>query len=160
MLLADIGLRKAIKKEPMDMKTLMETLQTSGLRLTPQRLAICRYLANTDEHPTAQRIYERLRPEYPSLSLATVYNTLETLVHLGVINILGSAGDGAIHYDADTNPHINLACTSCHRVIDLPESRVHNLQQEVAAATGFQVLGARLLYYGICPECQTRLKEG
>jgi Fur family peroxide stress response transcriptional regulator len=134
----------------------IQTLQNAGLRVTPQRLAVYRLLAGTDSHPTAQMIYEALRGEYPSLSLATVYNTLEAFVEAGVINALGAAGDGAIHYDADTNPHVNLACISCHRVIDLPSAHVRSLEEEVAAESGYHLLGARVMYYGLCPECQKK----
>jgi len=133
---------------------LVQALRQEGLRLTPQRLAICHLLATTDQHPTAQMIYEQLRPQYPSLSLATVYNTLDILVNLGVVNALGGAGDDMVHYDADTDPHVNLACTVCHRVIDLPSQHVRALQEEVTAASGYRLLGARVLYYGICPDCQ------
>jgi Fur family transcriptional regulator, peroxide stress response regulator len=134
---------------------LTQALRQEGLRLTPQRLAICRLLTETSVHPTAQMIYEQLRPEFPSLSLATVYNTLETLVKLGVINALGSAGDDAMHYDADTSPHINLACTSCHKVIDISSEQVNDLADEVVAKSGYQLFGARVLYYGLCPACQS-----
>jgi len=137
----------------MELETVARKLQSAGLRLTPQRLAIYRYLANTDTHPTAQAIFEELRPEYPSLSLATVYNTLETLVNLGIINALGSAGDDAVHFDGDLTPHVNLACVSCHRVIDLYSENVGQLENEVAARSGYQILGARVLYYGLCPRC-------
>jgi len=133
---------------------LAEKLSQAGLRLTPQRLAICRYLAGSRLHPTAQMIYDELRPQYPSLSLATVYNTLEALVGLGVIHSLGNAGDNATHYDADTSPHVNLACLSCHRVIDLHSHHVNDLRDEVAAASGYTIQGARVLYYGYCPECR------
>lgn len=136
---------------------LTQALQDAGLRITPQRLAICRLLAGTDEHPTAQEIHEKLRDEYPSLSLATVYNTLEELVRLGVVNSLGTAGDDAVHYDADTSPHVNLACTNCNRVIDLPSQFVRSLENEVAANSGYKILGARVLYYGLCPDCQRQL---
>ena len=139
-------------------QTLIETLQQAGLRLTPQRQAICELLANTQEHPTAQMIYEELRPQFSSLSLATVYNTLEALVNLGVINTLGTAGDDTIHYDADTSPHVNLACLCCHRVIDLPSQHVHALDHEIAASSGYKLLGARVMYYGLCPECQAKEK--
>jgi Fur family peroxide stress response transcriptional regulator len=136
------------------MKNPVQTLQKAGLRVTPQRLAVYRLLAGTDRHPTAQMIYEALRGENPSLSLATVYNTLEALVAAGVINALGAAGDGSIHYDADTNPHVNLACIACHQVIDLPSAHVGSLEEEVAVESGYQLLGARVMYYGLCPECQ------
>lgn len=136
--------------------TLSRALREQGLRLTPQRLAICEMLAGSDQHPTAQMIYDQLHPQYPSLSLATVYNTLDVLVNLGLVNVLGSAGDDAAHYDADTHPHVNLACTSCHRVIDLPSQHVQALEEEVASNSGYRLLGARVLYYGICPDCQLR----
>ena len=135
-------------------ETFVQTLRRAGLRLTPQRLAICRLLATTDRHPTAQMIYDELHPEYPSLSLATVYNTLDVLVQLNMIHVLGSAGDDAEHYDGNTDPHINLACVSCHRVIDLESPHVETLEQEVAANSGYHLLGARCMYYGLCPQCQ------
>jgi Fur family peroxide stress response transcriptional regulator len=135
---------------------LIHTLQNAGMRVTPQRLEIYRMMATTKSHPTAQMIYNELRLRFPSLSLATVYNTLEAFVNLGIINVLGTAGDEAVHYDADTSPHINLACVSCHRVIDLPSKHVHALDQEISANSGYKLLGARVMYYGLCPECQAK----
>lgn len=135
---------------------LTQALKQAGLRLTPQRLAICRLLAETDTHPTALQIYQALKPQYPSLSPATVYNTLDTLMQLGLVNALGHAGDGEVHYDADTEPHINLACIACHRIVDVPSEHVQHLNGEIAQASGFKILGARVLYYGICPECQKK----
>lgn len=136
--------------------TMIEALKTAGLRMTPQRLAICALLARSKEHPTAQMIHEALRESYPSLSLATVYNTLDELVRLGVLNALGSAGDDAEHYDADLTPHVNLACLSCGRVIDLDSQHIHEVEREVISASGYRLVGARVLYYGTCPECQRK----
>jgi len=133
---------------------LIETLRQAQLRLTPQRLAICRFLAGTDSHPTAQDVYRSLKPDFPSLSLATVYNTLEALVALGAIHVLGNAGDDATHYDANTDPHINLMCIHCHRIVDLPSQTVATLEEEAATQSGFRILGARVIYYGVCPDCQ------
>jgi len=136
--------------------SLLNAIKHAGLRLTPQRLAICQLLAETDEHPTAAQIYQALKPQYPSLSLATVYNTLEALVELGVLNVLGHAGDDQVHYDADTQPHVNLACIVCHTIVDIPSEYVQQLQGEIAGTSGFRLLGARVLYYGICPQCQAK----
>lgn len=135
---------------------LVQTLLQAGLRITPQRMAICRLLAGTDRHPTARMIYDQLRQQFPGISLATVYNTLETLTRLGAVNALGNAGDGSVHYDADTSPHVNLACVLCHRVIDLPSEHIRSLDAEVAARSGYRLLGTRLLYYGTCPQCQAK----
>ncbi|NPV41947.1 MAG: transcriptional repressor [Anaerolineae bacterium] len=135
---------------------LIDALQKSGLRLTPQRIAICKILAETDEHPTAAVIYESIKPQYPSLSLATVYNTLEVLVAHGKVNVLGDAGDGKVHFDADTKPHINLACLECHRIIDFSSDFVMQMNEEIKKKAGYDFLGSRLIYYGICPECQKK----
>ncbi len=61
-------------------ETLLTALKAQGKRITPQREAICRLLARSDEHPTARQIYETLKAQFPSMSLATVYNTLDVLV--------------------------------------------------------------------------------
>lgn len=137
---------------------LAQVLRDAGYRLTSQRLAICGLLEETQSHPTAQMIYEQLSSQYKSLSLATVYNTLDALVALGAINALGTAGDEAVHYDADTEPHVNLACISCHRVIDLPSEFIHALDREIAEKSGYRLLGTRVLYYGLCPQCQSEMK--
>lgn len=139
-------------------QVLLDSLKVANLRLTPQRIAICELLASSSEHPTAQKVYEELKPKYPSLSLATVYNTLEELVRLGVVNALGSAGDDSVHFDADTSPHVNLACLSCHRVIDLPSEHIQQVEHEVSNTSGYRLFGARVLYYGLCPECQAASK--
>lgn len=135
---------------------LTNTLKNSGMRLTPQRMAICDLLTQTEEHPTAAMIYQSLHPQFPSLSLATVYNTLETLVRLGAVNVLGHAGDDHVHYDADMEPHVNLACVNCHRIIDIASEHVQQLDSEISQASGYKLMGARVLYYGVCPECQQK----
>lgn len=141
---------------PIDLTT---ALQQAGMRITPQRVAICELLAHSHDHPTAAMIYEELKPRFSSLSLATVYNTLDALVQLGVVNVLGHAGDDKVHYDADTEPHVNLACISCSRIIDIPSDHVTHLDAEITAASGYKLLGARVLYYGLCPTCQKKQTE-
>ena len=138
---------------------LVNSLRQAGFRITPQREAICSLLAGTDTHPSAQIIFEELRPSFSSLSLATVYNTLDVLVQMGVLNTLGEVGDGAVHYDADLTPHVNLACIECHRIIDLTSQAVHALEGEVAQTSGYKLLGARVMYYGLCPECQQKSSQ-
>ena len=139
-----------------DTTTLTFALKQAGMRVTPQRVAICDLLTSSKEHPTAAMIYEELKPRFDSLSLATVYNTLDTLVKLGVVNVLGHAGDDTVHYDADTEPHVNLACISCSKIIDIPSEHVTHLDSEITAVSGYKLLGARVLYYGLCPDCQKK----
>ncbi|MDY6866824.1 MAG: Fur family transcriptional regulator, partial [Chloroflexota bacterium] len=102
-----------------DLDHLLSTLKQSGMRITPQRRAICRYLSQTEAHPTAAMVYDALKPEMPSLSLMTVYNTLNTLEELGAIQAIGQSGDDTVHYDTDPEPHVNVVCVSCGEIVDI-----------------------------------------
>ncbi|MGH2536857.1 MAG: Fur family transcriptional regulator [Candidatus Promineifilaceae bacterium] len=138
-------------------RQLDDRLRAAGLRLTPQRLAIYSALVATQAHPTAQELHEQVSGRLPSLSQATVYNTLQTLVERGLVQELGDAGDGAVHYDADLSAHINLICTRCHRIQDFTEVHLPEMIDHVAECSGFHIQGARMAYYGLCPRCQAQL---
>ncbi len=143
-----------------NLQGMIEALKAAGYRMTPQRKAICQALSESPDHPSAQMLYEQLRPEYETLSLATVYNTLEALSRLGLVNVLGEAfGGESIRYDPDTRPHINLECVECHRIIDIESLAVETIAGEVARHSGFTLMGARVLYYGVCPNCQAKSKQ-
>jgi len=131
-----------------------QALKKSGMRLTPQRLAICRFMAESTHHPTSEEIFRALKEDFPSMSLATVYNTLDVLVALGAVNALGSVGDNKVHFDGNTAPHINLACVRCHQIKDVSSEYVAKMDSEISGKSGYQLLGSRVLYYGICPDCQ------
>lgn len=137
-----------------DEQELIERMRGSGLRLTPQRLAVYRALAATDRHPTAQELYEQVRRQMPSLSQATVYNNLQALVSHGLVQALGDLGDGAVHYDADLTPHINLVCTRCGRIEDFYDPALVEMDAVVSGQSGYMLRGARLVYYGLCPLCR------
>lgn len=131
-----------------------QLIHQAGLRVTPQRVAICQLLANTETHPTANDVFLELKDKYPSLSLATIYNTLDVLVGMGAVNALGSIGDDKVHFDGNTSPHINLACIKCHKIVDLHTKEINQLDEEINQRSGFKVMGSRVLYYGVCPDCQ------
>ncbi len=137
----------------MNGRSYLEKLRASGLRITPQRVAICDLLIASETHPTATDIYSQLKPQHPSLSLATVYNTLDVLVGVGMVTALGSIGDDRVHFDANQSPHINLTCVKCHKIVDTHSDCADELDVEIAQKTGFQISGSTLLYFGICPQC-------
>ncbi len=135
---------------------LVNRVRDAGLKLTPQRLAILQFMAGNHTHPTAHAVYQQLLPRFPTMSQTTVYNTLQTLVDLGLIHELGEAGDDAIHYDADPAPHINLICTSCGKIVDLDEPNAMPSMEAIGTQSGFDIRGARLVYYGLCPACRRK----
>lgn len=138
----------------------LHTLQQAGLRLTSQRRAICEYLANTDRHPSAYQVFEALATTHPDISRATVYNTLNTLQELGAIVEL-SFGSDHTHYETNPEPHVNLICLRCHRIVDYHgDPGIDALAQRVLAETGFQTIAAKIDLIGFCDECRSqRLQE-
>lgn len=133
---------------------MLGALRQAGLRITSQRVALCRALADSLTHPTAQALFERLAPEFPSLSRATVYNTLEMLVKVGLAQELVMAGNGVMHYDANLSPHAHLVCTNCESIEDYSDEALEITVNRVVRRSGYDLRGLCVFYYGLCPKCR------
>src|SRR5260370_19172261 len=106
--------------EPERADAMLGDLKRAGLKRTPQRIAIVRLFAQDTSHPTAQDLFERLRPSFPSMSFATVYNTLDTLARAGLAGIVplpGKRGDAA-RVDPNTPAHHHAVCGGCAAGLD------------------------------------------
>jgi Fur family peroxide stress response transcriptional regulator len=130
-------------------------LRDKGFKVTPQRLAIYKVLANTKAHPSAEMIFNQLQPMYPTMSLATVYKTVEILREIGLIQVL-NAGEDSFRYDADTSAHSHVRCMGCGRVDDLYEVDSSDFISEVAGKTPYVLTGQQFYFYGLCPACQPK----
>ncbi|OJY17897.1 MAG: hypothetical protein BGO98_09420 [Myxococcales bacterium 68-20] len=128
-------------------------LKRAGLKLTPQRMAIVRELADDCTHPTAQELFERLRPAFPTMSFATVYNTLDALAKLG---LLGSLRLGtAVRFDPNTAPHHHAVCDACGAVVDLPAGPPlrPSVKKSIEETSGFEIHTEERTYRGRCRSC-------
>jgi Fur family peroxide stress response transcriptional regulator len=139
--------------------SMLSDLQRSGLKLTAQRIAIVRLFATDTSHPTAQDLFERLRPEFPSMSFATVYNTLDALARAGLASIVrlpGRRGDAA-HFDPNGEPHHHAVCDACGAVIDIAAGSLAPTTSARARlrrhAPGFRVRSVERTYRGLCARC-------
>ncbi|MBC8343591.1 MAG: transcriptional repressor [Bacteroidetes bacterium] len=103
-----------------------QKLVEHNLRVTHQRLVIYMELYSSLEHPTAEMIYSRLVKEYPTLSLATVYKTLDTFAKSGLIKKLKSIDD-SVHYDADLHFHNHLICNKTKKIVDYKDEELNKL---------------------------------
>lgn len=134
-----------------------EKLKAQGWRLTPQRREIIKALLSERSHPTAEQILMRVRRKMQDISPATVYNTLNGLVGLGVVVEL-DLGLGERHYDIFTADHAHLVCIKCGRVEDIPcDYRALGIESEYLH--GFEVLECGLTLRGYCPDCQVSVIE-
>jgi Fe2+ or Zn2+ uptake regulation protein len=130
---------------------LTQLFRDRGLKVTTQRQCIFRVLHGNGSHPTAHAVFESLREEMPTLSLRTVYQTLNDLVALGEIQQF-DVGTGAARFDPATGAHHHLVCTKCGAMRDvhrdlaglsLPERQNH----------GFTISGAEVIFRGLCAKC-------
>lgn len=121
-------------------------------RNSKQRQKILGLLKSTKHHPTATWIYEKLKPEFPSLSLGNVYRNLKILVELGCIQELkfGSTFD---RYDGDVNPHYHFVCEHCGQIKDVNIRHNGDLNKLVEEETDYKVHNHRLEFYGKCNVC-------
>lgn len=136
----------------MQLKNALDTLKTTGVRITPQRHAILEYLIESMSHPTADDIYKALEHKFPNMSVATVYNNLRVFRESGLVREL-TYGDNASRFDFVTSKHYHIICESCGKIVDFHYPGLDEVEHLAAHVTGFKVNSHRLEVYGICPEC-------
>jgi Fur family transcriptional regulator, peroxide stress response regulator len=128
-------------------------LRQAGLRVTPQRLAVAREVMSR-HHPTAAEVYEAVHAQFPTMGLATVYATLNTMSRCGLVRPLPFAD--AVRFDANVSPHANLICTVCGKITDFEGcvDLLGMLRERTEAGAGFALDAERLDLYGTCATCR------
>lgn len=129
----------------------MEKYKNIGLKLTPQRLAILNYLDGNKDHPSAEDIYKAVSKRFPTMSFATVYNTLETLRQRGGLLELTIDPDKK-RFDPNTEPHHHLICVKCKKIVDIHGD--YKLSIPNSEKTDFEIIGNHIEFYGLCPTCK------
>lgn len=133
-------------------------LRTEGFKVTPQRIAIYNAIYGSMEHPTAEMIYQSLHPDYPTMSLATVYKTMDIFKKIGIVRVL-DMGDDSSRYDWDVKVHPHIRCTVCNSVSDLPGIDMEDIRSKIEAESEYQVTGQQLSFEGICPHCLKKMSH-
>ena len=125
----------------------------SAKKHSRKRDAILRCLRETTEHPSAEQIYARLKPEIPDLSLGTVYRNLAAFKREGMAISVGTVCSQE-RFDGNLTPHDHFVCSRCGAVLDLDITTLpENASAQVCRRLGVQVSGYRLNYYGLCSKC-------
>ncbi|WP_458407021.1 Fur family transcriptional regulator [Anaerotignum sp.] len=137
------------------MKEIAQILREKGLKVTPQRIAVYNMLMNTYEHPNAEMIYKTLEPTNPTMSLATVYKTLDFFKQLGLVQEL-NVGEPSSRYDAVVQCHPHTVCKVCGKVEDLHMEELTDVTKKLAPALDFEVEMEQLILYGTCGACRKK----
>ncbi len=125
-------------------------------RFSRKREAIIECLKNTIEHPSAEWVYAKLKPDYPDLSLGTVYRNLKELSSAGDICSVGVVNDKE-RFDARTEPHAHAICAKCGRILDVEEVTFsEKAVEKFTESTGFTPVCSRIQFFGICAECKDK----
>lgn len=127
-----------------------------GLKVTPQRELIFELLWGASEHPTADSVYAEARERMPTMSLRTVYQTLNDLACMGEIKHL-DLGTGSSRFDPNVDVHHHLVCTTCGKVRDL-YADYSTVSVPAEAGQGFRVGAAEVVFRGVCDDCQSQPK--
>jgi len=135
--------------------SIIQKLREKGLKLTSQRLAIIEVLVDrTPVHPGADLIHREAKKKVKSLSLSTVYSTLNELSKRGIIKML-EFDRMENRYEANKTEHINLICKECKKIMDYKPPFIIDTD-EIAKRCRFRVTDSRLEYYGYCQECRKK----
>ncbi len=143
-----------INDPDMRYEELIDALKEKGCRMTPQRLELVRIIAASERHPSANQLYEEIKILFPTMSQATVYNTLALLKDMNQILEIDLHGDS--HYDGNRpEPHPHIICTECNQIVDGDFNLDSDMIKELEETSGFHITRSQFSFYGICPNCRT-----
>lgn len=137
------------------MNILINKLKSNSCKITPQRIAVYQTLKETTDHPNAETVFKKLYPTYPTMSLATVYKSLELFSKLGLIQVI-NIGENSFRYDAKTEEHQHIICTKCSKIQDLNSNIFEDLSTKVQDASSFKIEKQQLCFYGVCSDCMRK----
>jgi Fur family transcriptional regulator, peroxide stress response regulator len=121
--------------------------------LTPQREAVLQAIRESDEHLTAGEVFEAAKRRLPSISFATVYNSLRYLTEAGLVREINQ-GKGASRYDRELSRHDHAVCTRCGKLVDFDLTGTAELLRAAARKSKFRPESIHLTLRGQCPDCR------
>ncbi|MEF3255313.1 MAG: transcriptional repressor [Deferribacterales bacterium] len=129
-------------------ETAISVLRENGFKITKPREWIIEYLDGNKNHPTALEIFDDIRKMDKSISFATVYNVLETLVKSGIVREI-SVDSQSSRFDPDINNHIHFVCEQCKKVMDVYSNKIDTLMDEMPG----KVNNFNVTFKGVCNDC-------
>ena len=132
------------------------SLRQAGIRITPQRQAILRYLISSHTHPTADEIYQALSPDFPNISVATIYNNLRVFKRYWNCKRINIWRLIKVDSTFNTIIIIILYVNNVVRLLDFQYPQLNEIERLAQHMTDFDVTHHRMEIYGVCKECQDK----
>ncbi|MEW6210393.1 MAG: Fur family transcriptional regulator [Acidobacteriota bacterium] len=122
--------------------------------LTRQRRVVLDVVRESDDHLTAAEVFDRARKKMPTISYATVYNSLRYLKEQGAISEI-TFGNAASRFDRETSRHDHAICTCCGKLVDFDISDTVALMRAAARRSRFKPESIHITLTGLCPDCRS-----
>lgn len=135
------------------MEQFIEKCKESGLKVTPQRIAVYEAIFPLKTHPTADEVYAIVKPKCPNISLDTVNRTLITFAKVGILKMIAYSSKGK-RYDPDVSAHHHLQCVKCGRLTDFAYEEYNKIEVPKKIVGGFEVFSPQVVLNGICENCR------
>lgn len=133
---------------------LVEKCRKRGFKITPQRLAVFEALHNNYNHPTAEMLYKEVSRKYPTITLTTVYKTLDMLIDMGEILSLDINPERR-HFDPRSDSHHHIICEKCKQIMDIFEIDTE-IKPPKEIENKFYLRGYHIDFYGLCQKCRDK----
>ncbi len=140
-------------KNSREIEIFAKKLKKTGLKVTPQRIAILSELASNHNHPTADGVFQKIKRRLPNISFDTVNRTLVTFAQSGLIKVAEGRGR-AKRYDPITEPHHHFYCVKCNTIIDFINKAYDRIKLPKNITNEHEVLGQRIVLDGVCQDCK------
>ena len=129
------------------------TEQAEATHLTRQRQVVLEAVRQSEQHLTANEVFEAARKLLPTISFATVYNSLRYLKEAGLVSEI-TFGNAASRYDRETRRHDHAVCTGCGKLVDIDLPETVELMRAAARRSKFKPESIHLTLTGLCPDCR------
>lgn len=136
----------------------VETLLLKGIRPSPQRVAVYEALIGRRDHPSAEVLFEELRPKMPTMSKTTVLNTMRLFQSVGLTRDV-RCEEGELRFDGSAEFHAHFKCRDCGALVDIAIPEEH-ARTYARIPEGFSVDDEQLIYYGLCEKCTAKKGTG
>ena len=135
-------------------KSTLGELRAKGFRMTPQRMMVLEAVEASDDHISAEEIFQQAHAKYPYLNISTVYRTLELLKKEGLVAESDLGGGRLVYHPAGKAHHHHLVCRRCGGVQDVDESIFDRLEDDLGKRYGFKADMEHMAIFGICKNCK------
>lgn len=137
----------------MDEEAFRKKCRENQIKLTPQRIAILQELSKSKDHPSTDKIFQKVRKRFPRISFDTVNRTVLTFADIGVIRVVEGYSGGRC-FDPNMEPHHHLRCMKCYSVIDFYNRTYDELRLPKKLPGNFKVLNKKVVLEGLCKNCK------